>query len=80
MNKLYYVYLLAIFSVAIIDNFKNIILVIFYSTLLMLSEVMFNVNYYSQFKAYDKNENNVNVFLMIKVTSTVYCSVFKTIM
>ena len=80
MNKCIYVYLLAIFSVAIIDNFKNIILVILYSTLLMLSEVMFNVNYYSQFKAYDKNENNVNVFLMIKVTSTVYCSVFKTIM
>ena len=44
-----YTYLLAIFSVAIIDNFKNIILVILYSTLLMLSEVMFNINYYSQF-------------------------------
>lgn len=44
-----YIYLLAIFSVAIIDNFKNIILVILYSTLLMLSEVMFNINYYSQF-------------------------------
>ena len=44
-----YTYLLAIFSVAIIDNFKNIILVILYSTLLMLSEVMFNTNYYSQF-------------------------------
>ena len=80
MNKCIYVYLLAIFNVAIIDNFKNIILVTLYSTLLMLSEVMFNVNYYSQFQAYDKNENNVNVFLMIKVTSTVYCSVFKTIM
>ena len=49
MNKCIYVYLLAIFSVVIIDNFKNIILVILYSTLLMLSEVMFNVNYYSQF-------------------------------
>lgn len=44
-----YIYLLAIFSVALIDNFKNIILVILYSTLLMLSEVMFNINYYSQF-------------------------------
>ena len=43
-----YIYLLAIFSAAIIDNFKNIILVILYSTLLMLSEVMFNINYYSQ--------------------------------
>ena len=39
-----YIYLLAIFSVALIDNFKNIILVILYSTLLMLSEVMFNIN------------------------------------
>ena len=44
-----HIYLLAIFSVANIDNFKNIILVILYSTLLMLSEVMFNTNYYSQF-------------------------------
>ena len=43
-----YTYLLAIFSVAIIDNFKNIILVILYSTLLMLSQVMCNINY-SQF-------------------------------
>ena len=35
---------------------------------------------YPHFNPHDKNENTVNAFLMIKVTSIVYCSVFKTIM
>ena len=38
-----------------------------------------NINY-TQLLVYDKNKNNVNVFLMIKITITIHCSVSKTIM